>query len=202
MSNCRRKIRGTLIAAAIFVSSFALQNTPALQDRKKALFFTALIKTKKKEKEKNWVPWPRKEKGGIQSDIKSSEDCHNINFGLIATNRLIKPVTIEVPASFFSVNQTLHFNIFYTATQHINSTTRSQSSTGFKKCTRLSDDSNNDWVGEKQRSCYIQTYGAPDPCVPKLSLVDDQPNIQNTKDKWKKILPRNQPRNNVNLNTR
>ena len=51
------------------VSSFALQNTPVLQDRKKALFFTALIKTKKKEKEKNWVPIPRKERGDIQATL-------------------------------------------------------------------------------------------------------------------------------------
>ena len=42
-----------MIAAVIFVSSFALQNTPPMQDRKKRLVFTALIKTKKKEKEKN-----------------------------------------------------------------------------------------------------------------------------------------------------
>ena len=41
----------------------------------------------------------------------------------------------------------------------------------------------NDRVGARKRSYYIQNYAAPEPCVPKLSQEDDQPNIQNTKDK-------------------
>ena len=52
MANCRRKLRSTLIAAIIFVSSFALQNTPPMQDRKKSLVFHGFNKNEEEREGK------------------------------------------------------------------------------------------------------------------------------------------------------
>ena len=196
-----------MVEKLFVVSSFALQNTPALQDRKnnlvlgtrlqkKSLVFHGFYKNEEEREGKELGALTKKGERWYPEWYQKFWRLPQYKFWPYCHKQIKKAGNNTSPRQFLfsEPNSSLQHLLkgssdgWYTVTP----TTRSQSP-WVKKWTRLSDDPNNDWVGDKQRSCYIQTYGAPDPCVPKLSQEDDQPNIQNTKDKWKKILPQNQP---------